>query len=184
MMTLTCVQCGKQFERAAGEVNRKRKPKTGPFCSRACHTRWRSTGKKLTPEHRRKLMGRTAWNKGRPWPKSMRKKLSVLASDGSRARERNGHWKGGVMLTRDRKGRLYRKIRIKGKYRLEHDLVMESHIGRKLRKGEVVHHVNENTLDNRLENLRLMLVGEHMRLHNTGDRNHRRKAKRARAAAS
>ena len=40
-------------------------------------------------------------------------------------------------------------------YMLEHRLVMEQKIGRRLRKGEVVHHVNGNGMDNRPDNLEL-----------------------------
>ena len=48
----------------------------------------------------------------------------------------------------------------------EHILIMENHIGRKLYPGEVVHHINENKTDNRIENLRLMSRADHTRLHN------------------
>lgn len=63
----------------------------------------------------------------------------------------------------------YRLINIGiGKYELEHRVEMEKYIGRKLRKEEIVHHVNENRLDNRIENLKIMTPGEHSRLHMTG----------------
>lgn len=50
-------------------------------------------------------------------------------------------------------------------YVAEHRLVVESHIGRFLSRLEVVHHKNENTLDNRIENLEVMSAQEHARLH-------------------
>ena len=42
---------------------------------------------------------------------------------------------------------------------------MEKHIGRYLRENEVVHHINKNKQDNRLENLQLLTVQEHCSLH-------------------
>lgn len=48
-------------------------------------------------------------------------------------------------------------------YILEHRLVMENALGRKLLKGEVVHHQNHVVGDNRLENLELYTShAEHM----------------------
>lgn len=50
-------------------------------------------------------------------------------------------------------------------YVMEHILAMEKHIGRYLEKDEVVHHINHNRSDNRIENLQLMTFKEHARLH-------------------
>jgi len=48
---------------------------------------------------------------------------------------------------------------------MEHVLVMEIAIGRRLVCGEVVHHINHNKQDNRIENLELMKRADHCRLH-------------------
>lgn len=54
-----------------------------------------------------------------------------------------------------------------GKYVLEHRLVMEEYLGRYLEPYELVHHINEDPLDNRIENLQLVNGGraEHATIH-------------------
>ena len=54
----------------------------------------------------------------------------------------------------------------RGRQVLQHRLVMERAIGRRLVYGEVVHHKNGVRGDNRIENLELMDRAEHGRLHN------------------
>lgn len=48
-----------------------------------------------------------------------------------------------------------------------HDMVMEMHLGRRLLKGECVHHINEIKTDNRLENLEVMQHADHSSKHMT-----------------
>jgi len=52
-------------------------------------------------------------------------------------------------------------------YVLEHHVVAENKIGRLLKNGECVHHINGNGKDNRPENLKVMSIAQHSREHNT-----------------
>ena len=59
----------------------------------------------------------------------------------------------------------YRLIRIGRRYKFEHVLIMEMKLGRKLKPGENIHHINGVKDDNRLSNLELWI-----RPHPTGIR--------------
>ena len=47
----------------------------------------------------------------------------------------------------------------------EHRFVMENHIGRKLNKNEIVHHIDGNKSNNNINNLQIMSEKEHKILH-------------------
>lgn len=51
----------------------------------------------------------------------------------------------------------------------EHRLVMAEHLGRQLLPAEIVHHINEDDNDNRLENLQLVTRSEHIAIHKKGN---------------
>lgn len=59
-------------------------------------------------------------------------------------------------------------------YVMLHTIIMERHIGRYLNDDEVVHHVNHDRKDNRLENLQLMKKKAHMSMH-MKERNEKRR---------
>jgi len=50
-------------------------------------------------------------------------------------------------------------------YIMQHRLVMEAYIGRYLNKEEIIHHINGNKSDNRIENLLITNNHEHLQYH-------------------
>ena len=61
----------------------------------------------------------------------------------------------------------YRRICVNNKILQEHRYLMERHLGRKLSSKEIIHHINEDKLDNRVENLQIMSRSEHAKHHNS-----------------
>ena len=90
-----------------------------------------------------------------------------LRGVGSRG-EKHGSWRGGekmskgYLLVQHPSGALDKNNR--RVYILKHRLVMEEALGRPLLRNEVVHHKNNDILDNRIENLELFVNNaDHLR---------------------
>jgi hypothetical protein len=93
-------------------------------------------GKKLTKEHRDKVIRTLQQGKG----------------------DKNPGWKGGRTVSKE--GYAYLRMpehpfaQTNG-YIKEHRYVMEQHLGRYLGRDEIIHHINGIKSDNRIENLEL-----------------------------
>ena len=81
--------------------------------------------------------------------------------------ENNPRWKGGLSYLRSGRVKVYSPAHpcANKNYVLRSHLVVEKHLGRYLVNGEVVHHLNHDCTDDRIENLQVMSWSEHSRLH-------------------
>lgn len=61
----------------------------------------------------------------------------------------------------------YKRMKVNGRCIDRHRYVMEQHLGRKLRPEEIVHHINGDPTDDRIENLELTTRSAHARGHVT-----------------
>lgn len=124
--------------------------------------------------------GNTYYRKMTPYNEDIkvfenRKYCSPECSALAHLRNNGSNWKGGKRI--DRNGYIYilvgrsHHLASKDGYALEHRMVAESIIGRRLKKDEVVHHKNENKHDNSPENLEVLSGNaEHRKIHSKSGR--------------
>lgn len=75
----------------------------------------------------------------------------------------------------DRRGYRWLYVTENGRKRArrEHRVLMERHLGRRIEPWELVHHINGDTADNRIENLEIQDWGKHTADHHKGTRRDR-----------
>lgn len=121
-------------------------------------------GKILSEEHKKKI---SIANKGKKRSEESLRNMSE-ARKGLLVGEENPAWRGGRTITHGYILILKPKhpFRNKKGYVFEHRLVMEEFLGRELSLEEVVHHINGNISDNRIENIMLFAnQSEHLKHH-------------------
>ena len=88
------------------------------------------------------------------------------------SREKNCNWGGGIterskgyVRFKIPKGCRFSSMVDKEGYVLIHRLIMAEYLQRPLDDEEIIHHINGNINDNKIENLKLMNQSEHTILH-------------------
>jgi hypothetical protein len=79
----------------------------------------------------------------------------------------NGRYVGGlkVQSNYNKRSEQYYYIYNRDQKKSQHRVLAEGIMGRKLKRSEIVHHINGNSLDNSQDNLLICSVGYHQWLH-------------------
>ena len=111
-------------------------------------------GQRASPETEFKK-GHTTWNKG----------TNICTGGGAKkgvTGDKASAWKGGTTHT----AAGYIEVRTAPyEKNYQHRVVMEKHLERKLDRFEIVHHIDFDKTNNAIENLEVMSIAEHNRIH-------------------
>jgi hypothetical protein len=139
-------------------------------CSPECKSKWRSKlSKDIAKVHGSPMNRGDARRKS---SETYKKKYADGEMDYMKKVWENKDWKGNknprwVPVGTIKKGwKNRKKIKIaEGHWQPYHRYLIEQKIGRELEGNEVVHHINEDKTDDRIENLELLSNSEHRSLH-------------------
>lgn len=175
-MIRNCNYCNKEYYIKPCHINRSK------HCSKKCY--WKSLlgkespmkGKRRSKEFREKCRIRQT---GIKLSEKTKQKMSLAHrgdknyffgkkhTEETKNKLKKINWKGGKVFDKKNGYMLIYDLnsKLKNKYIPEHRLIMEKHLGRKLKSKEIIHHINENRLDNRIDNLQITTRAEHLKIH-------------------
>ena len=141
-----CVICGDDFKPTVPRQER---------CKKCRRPRCAACGKKIdVPPSRLKKNPNRVCMKCALSGKTVQRGSKMVAKDGERRIDANG----------------YIRVKHRGRWLFEHRLVMAEKIGRPVRRGEIVHHIDGNPLNNKIRNLVLCKsVRDHLDTHHAKD---------------
>ncbi len=149
--TIECKRCGKPVQRFPSEL----RTQTHVHCCREC--KYASGRVTLTCEGCSKTFVR---KKSAIQPGTARYYCSRECAFRTQIGDKHGSWKGGTIV---QEGYVFK--RVPNGYKRVHVMMAEKVLGRRLRNGEVVHHINCDPSDNRPSNLLICTVAYHKWLH-------------------
>jgi len=175
MVTKKQCRCGRIFYIHKSDILRG----GGKYCSRECYYKYRpsSLGQKRSIESRRRMSlaqkGHIPWNKGlkgaqvsyrkgKTWNEIWGEKQAKKMQENLSKKKWKGNWH------KNKEGYLRRMERKPRKEILYHQYIWMKHNKKRVPKGFLIHHKDDNILNNNIKNLQLMKFNEHTRLHHLG----------------
>jgi hypothetical protein len=145
-----CKNCGKPFSLKPSRAARRG---AGQYCSIACKF-----------AQRREWRACALCGKEFSVPRSQSKRFCSAKCQGKANSGPNNHKHNAAGRFVAASGYVWIKAP-SGRWRLEHRVVLEQHLGRRLRSSEIVHHRDEDKQNNSLANFEILTRAEHGRRH-------------------
>ena len=126
-------------------------------CGKKCLNVYRRDGRLINCKQCFKFIYRPEWQ----YKKHSDHFCSINCLHKFNTKENSYNWIGDKF----KKTNQYRRFNINKIPTMAHRHIMENHIGRKLKINEIVHHINKNIHDNKIENLMIMDKIQHTIMH-------------------